>query len=107
MAAAVDSLSIAVGIDQKTGRNAYRNPLPNSKNEIVNPKLSREGISNPYIKPAARSGNAVCKRRSILLSEWQPLPSIPAIPIKAGIISSAVTPRSENPERRFTKVGIQ
>jgi hypothetical protein len=33
--------------------------------------------------------------------------SIPAIPIRAGISSSEVTVRLENPERRFTKVGIQ
>ena len=78
-----------------------------SNNEIANAKLLPAGISSAYIDAAARSGIAVCKRRSELLSECQPLISIPAIPIRAGIISRVVTPRSENPERRFTKAGIQ
>jgi hypothetical protein len=107
VAAAADSLRIIVGIAQKRDKTHTENLCPAAWNEIPNGISCWAGIKTPYISPAAISGIAACQRRFRVLSECQPLMSVPRIPIRAGITRSEVTARLGNPERRLTKVGIQ
>src|SRR3954466_4654701 len=104
VAAAADSLSISVGMAQNAGKNAYTQPLPRSKQATANGTCWWNAVDSPKTDPAASSGTAVCQCRSAVLSECQPLISIPATPMRAGISSSKDTVELENPERRFRKV---
>src|SRR6185437_3917903 len=106
-AAAAERLSKVVGIAQNVERNALQNAIMLKSVTSSTSELPVCAMSPSAPSAATNIGTAECQRRSMVLSECQPLAIMATNISKYGIMPTMPTPRFESVEARLSMVGNQ